>query len=151
MHHSIIDENAPKIPCIYGFCIIAAVALTVAWCSRALLYIITAMNALCSLLKTVGIFHFITAFLLFFSFITRSHTHMLPWKCSVTLVMATILCHFTAFPWLVSKIIIYYSFLSRYLSSSKNLTAFNCWVSTWSLPTKFYCASIRSGWKFLKC
>lgn len=45
-------------------------------CSFILLYIITALNALCSLHRTIGIFHFIMALLLFFSFTIHTNTHV---------------------------------------------------------------------------
>lgn len=82
-HHR--RKRTENTPYIYGSCIIAAVAVAVALCSRALLYIITILNAFYAH-RTIGIFHFITDFFLFSSFATHGHGENLK-------LVATILYH----------------------------------------------------------
>lgn len=114
----------------------------------------------CSLFKTIGIFHFIMALLLFFSFTIHTNTYVdLEVQHNKILVMATILYHFTAFPWLFSRIIIYWCFL--YFSMSLFIKEFDYTVETVEYKQEFYqqnstvqsivCkyACIRSSWNFL--
>lgn len=91
----------------------------------------------CSLLRTIGIFHFINPNLLVFSFTKQTHTST--WKCnSITLVMAKILCRFTTFLWLFSKIITLYGFLYRliYVFVALHIFIVQLWSIHMSLNNK---------------
>lgn len=114
-------------------------------CSFILLYIITALNALCSLLTVRNYWNisfYYGSFLLFFSFTMHMHTihtntHVdLEVQHNKILVMATILWHFTAFLWLFSRIIIYWCFL--YFSMSLFIKEFDYTVETVEYKQEVY-------------